>query len=84
MGWSKPPSSAQGTEVLIAAPFDGDAGFFQVQPPRYSLNPPLAEIAESELLLRYVRTDQDGEAVTVVGPSRIRLRVGGMKRVYGE
>jgi hypothetical protein len=52
-----------GTEVVIAAPFEGDAAFFHVQPLRYSLNPPRAEIGKSELLLRYVRTDQDGEAV---------------------
>jgi len=60
---SSQPFYVDGTEVVIAAPFEGDARFFHVQPARYSLNPPRAEIGNSELLLRYVRTDQDGEAV---------------------
>lgn len=57
------PFYITGTEVVIAIPFHGDVNFFQIQPQTYSLNLPRVQIGKSELLLRYVRTDQDGEAI---------------------
>jgi hypothetical protein len=52
-----------GTETIIALPFDGDPDFFHIQPQTYSLSLPRVEIAKGELILRYVRTDQNGEAI---------------------
>jgi hypothetical protein len=57
------PFYITGTETIIAVPFQGDADFFHVQPQTYSLSLPLVEIGRGELLLRYVRTDQNGEAI---------------------
>jgi hypothetical protein len=50
-------------KTVIATPFDGDAGFFKVQPQSYSLSPPRGQVQESEVRLTYVRTDHDGEAI---------------------
>ncbi|MDR3792352.1 MAG: hypothetical protein P4L03_03130 [Terracidiphilus sp.] len=52
-----------GNRTVIAVPFKGDAGFFNVQPSSYSLSPPRAMIGNGELLLTYVRTDQNAEAI---------------------
>jgi hypothetical protein len=57
------PFYVPGTETVIAVPFHGESEFFRFQPVTYTSNPPRAEITKSELLLRYVRTDQNGEAV---------------------
>jgi hypothetical protein len=57
------PFYVPGTETVIAVPFKGDPQFFDFQPQTYSLNLPRVEIGTGELLLRYVRTDQDGEAI---------------------
>ena len=52
-----------GNKTVIAVPFKGDVEFFRVQPNSYSLSPPRATIGKSELLLTYVRTDQNAEAI---------------------
>lgn len=57
------PFYITGTETVIAVPFKGDSNFFDIQPQTYTLNLPCVEMGSSELLLRYVRTDQDGEAI---------------------
>ena len=57
------PFYITGTETVIAVPFRGDVAFFQIQPQTYSLSLPRVEIRKTELLLRYVRTDQNGEAI---------------------
>ena len=44
-------------------PFKGDVEFFRVQPSSFSLSPPRATIGKGELLLTYVRTDQNAEAI---------------------
>ncbi len=49
--------------TTIAVPFDGDPQFFRVQPTSYSLSPPRAEIGNGELLLTYVSTNQNAEAI---------------------
>jgi hypothetical protein len=57
------PCYVSATKTVIAVPFDGDAGFLQIRPQSYSLNIPRAEIAKDEILLTYVRTDQNAEAI---------------------
>jgi hypothetical protein len=57
------PFSVAGNQTTIAVPFDGDAEFFRIQPQSYTLNPPRAEIGQGELLLTYVRTDQNAEGI---------------------
>jgi hypothetical protein len=57
------PFYIPGTETVIAVPFRGDVGFFDVQPQTCSLSLPRVEIGKRELLFRYVRTDQNGEAI---------------------
>jgi hypothetical protein len=57
------PFYIPGNETIIAVPFDGDPEFFKVQPQTYSLNPPRAEVLKGEILLTYVRTDQNAEAI---------------------
>lgn len=57
------PFYMPGNKTVIAVPFDGDAQFFRVQPTSYSLSPPRAEIGNGELLLTYVTTNQNAEAI---------------------
>ena len=57
------PIYAAGNKTVIAVPFEGDAGFFGVRPQSYSINPPRGEIMKAEILLTYVRTDQNAEAI---------------------
>src|SRR4030095_6105775 len=57
------PAYVPGNKTVIAVPFDGDSGFFKIRPQSYTLNPPRGEITKNEILLTYVRTDQNGEAI---------------------
>jgi hypothetical protein len=57
------PFYVPGNQTTIAVPFEGDPEFFRIQPQSYSLNPPRAEIGDRELLLTFVRTDQNAEAI---------------------
>jgi hypothetical protein len=57
------PFYIPGNKTVIAVPFEGDADFFRVQPQSYSLAPPRGEITKNEILLTYVRTDQNAEAI---------------------
>jgi hypothetical protein len=57
------PFYIQGNRTTIAVPFDGDAGFFRIQPQTYGLNPPCAILVDHELHLTYVRLDQNAEAI---------------------
>ena len=57
------PAYVPGNKTVIAVPFDGDSGFFKIRPQSYTLNPPSGEITKNEILLTYVRTDQNGEAI---------------------
>lgn len=52
-----------GNKTVIAVPFKGDVEFFKVQPSSFSLNPLRATIGTGELLLTYVRTDQNADAI---------------------
>lgn len=57
------PFYVPGNKTVIAVPFEGDAEFFQIQPQTYTLNPPRAEIERNQILLTYVTTDQNAEAI---------------------
>lgn len=57
------PAYVPGNETVIAVPFEGDSGFFKIRPQSYTLNPPRGEITKNEILLTYVRTDQDAGAI---------------------
>ena len=57
------PAYVPGNKTVIAVPFEGDSEFFKIQPQSYTLNPPRGEITKSEILLTYVRTDQNAEAI---------------------
>jgi hypothetical protein len=57
------PCYVPATKTVIAVPFEGDADFFHIRPQSYSLNIPRAEVAKDEILLTYVRTDQNAEAI---------------------
>jgi hypothetical protein len=57
------PFNMPGNKTVIAVPFDGDAQFFMVQPTSYSLSPPRAEMGNGELLLTYITTNQNAEAI---------------------
>src|SRR3984957_18969058 len=57
------PAYVPGNKTVIAVPFEGDSGFFRIRPQTYTLNPPRGEITKNEILLTYVRTDQNAEAI---------------------
>jgi hypothetical protein len=52
-----------GNKTVIAVPFKGDVEFFSIQPSIYSSSPPRATIGKGELLLTYVTTNQNAEAI---------------------
>jgi hypothetical protein len=62
-GYPSEPTYVPGNKTVIAVPFEGDAGFFRIQPQTFSTNPPRGEIKNDEILLTYVRTDQNAEAL---------------------
>ena len=57
------PFYIQGTKTVIAVPFIGDPGFFSIQPNSFTMNPPQGAIAGNEILLTYVRTDHNADAL---------------------
>jgi hypothetical protein len=62
-GHNSGPIYVAGNKTVIAVPFDGDAAFFGVRPQSYTSNPPRGEIINGEILLTYIRTDQNAEAI---------------------
>ena len=52
-----------GNKTIIALPFKGDLEFFRVRPSSFSLSPLHATIVKGELLLTYVRTDQNAGTI---------------------
>jgi hypothetical protein len=57
------PIYVPGHKTVIAVPFQGDAGFFKIRPQTFSTNPPRGDITGTEILLTYVRTDQNAEVI---------------------
>jgi hypothetical protein len=52
-----------GTRIEITVPFDGDATAFNIQPTTYTLNPPMAEVRDSALILSIEGIDLKTEQV---------------------
>lgn len=57
------PFYIKGTEITFFVPFEGDAALFHCQPSSFNLNPPRGVVKAGELVLSYVRVDQDAAAV---------------------
>jgi hypothetical protein len=57
------PAYVPASKTIITVPFEGDPEFLRVRPQTYTLNPPRGEITKSEILLTYIRRDQNGEAI---------------------
>jgi hypothetical protein len=57
------PILVQGNKTVIAVPFEGDAGFFRIRPQSYTMNPPRGSIKNGEIVLTYLRADQNAEAI---------------------
>jgi hypothetical protein len=53
-----------GNKTVIAVPYEGgEAEFFRIRPQVFGFSNPRAQISQGELLLTYVRTDQNAEAL---------------------
>jgi hypothetical protein len=57
------PFHVPGSTTIIAVPFDGDSGFFKVQPQTYNLNPPRADVVPDELHLSYTTVEPNPERI---------------------
>jgi hypothetical protein len=57
------PFYIKGTEITFFVPFEGDSQLFYCQASTYTVNPPTAEVRNSELVLSYTRLDHDTESV---------------------
>lgn len=57
------PFYIEGIKTVIAVPFSGDAGFFNIRPSTYSTVLPRANIVGSELRLTYEQVDANGGAI---------------------
>jgi hypothetical protein len=57
------PILVPGNKTVIAVPFEGDAGFFRIRPQSYTLNPPRGTVKNGEIVLTYLRADQNAEAI---------------------
>lgn len=57
------PFYVKGTCVDFYIPFEGDAALFACQPSSFSLSPPRGQVNKGELILRYVRTEANAEAI---------------------
>jgi hypothetical protein len=57
------PFFTKGTEVSFFVPYSGDHNLFKFRPNAFTLNPPCAEVKDTELVLRYTRLNHDAEAL---------------------
>ena len=57
------PFYIPGNKTIIAVPFEGDNTFFKIQPQTFTTSPPRAEVQKNEILLTYVTTDHNPEAI---------------------
>ena len=56
--WSSPgPHLLRGTEISVSIPFTGDRSVFFIRPSHFALNPPSAQINDSDLTLREAGID---------------------------
>lgn len=57
------PYYITGTKVTIEIPFEGDGGFFQVQPNPFSLSPPRGVVSQGRVIITMSGTDLGAEKV---------------------
>ena len=57
------PVYVHGTKTVIFVPFEGDAGFFEIQPTTFSSSPPRGEVRDKEIVLTYEGRGHDAGAV---------------------
>jgi len=57
------PIYMKGTEITFFVPYEGDRNLFGFRPNSFTLNPPCAQINQSELAFTYTRLDHNSEAV---------------------
>src|SRR5690348_16534827 len=61
--WGDPTRPVKGVEFTIAIPFKGDPRMFEVKPATFSTRFPRAEIEDREIIFRFTRVDNDGDAL---------------------
>lgn len=57
------PFYVPGNKTVIAVPFEGDAEFFRIRPQAARTGVPRGEVTNAEILLTYVTTDHNPEAI---------------------
>jgi hypothetical protein len=57
------PTYVTGTQITFYVPFEGDKELFKCRPSTFNLNPPRAEVRESELVYIYQRTASEVEQI---------------------
>lgn len=57
------PFYIQGTKIVIAVPFEGDAELFQVRPNTYSTTLPFGKVVGSEIHLEYTTVGEDHKSI---------------------
>lgn len=57
------PFYITGTKIDFYVPYEGDKDLFKCQPSTYSLNPPRGVVIETDLILTYQTTDNDGSKI---------------------
>jgi hypothetical protein len=57
------PFYVKGTDTAFYVPFEGDAALFACRPNSFSLSPPRGQVNKGELVLRYVQTEPNANAI---------------------
>lgn len=57
------PFYIKGVEVTYHVPFKGDRDLFHIRPATFGSAPPIADVTENELLLKYQSLDNNAEAI---------------------
>ena len=60
---SSEPFYVKGTDTAFFVPFEGDAALFNCQPSTFTLSPPRGYVNNGELILRYVQTEPNANAI---------------------
>ncbi|MDE2740597.1 MAG: hypothetical protein OXI58_03360 [Gemmatimonadota bacterium] len=69
------PLYVTGTRITFYIPFSGNSALLKLQPSTYSLNPPRADVADSEIVMVYERTNPEAMKIEDEFKSEIeRLR----------
>ena len=57
------PFHVAATEIVVAIPFRGDGGLFDVRPGTFTTNPPRGEVNGNELVLKFTQIQNDAAAL---------------------